>query len=328
MEVISIPQSNSLQLKKVSSNNTINDSPFIESNTTAITISELKNKCIIPVFSKDNERTISHQEFIQTVLSAISEVFPNQKILVPDIRVSHQIKGRTPEAINKSVNDLLEHEKTMYYERMAFVVKLPNIRFNVGDNELALSIGGVRNYKDSNLYSKKTSEKFRLFIGFQNKVCCNMCISTDGYVDEVKVDNLQTLKISVLELLRGFNTADTIETFRSFVQYSLTVDEFSTLVGKIKMYQHLPNYEKKDLFKLEITDNHLSTIVRNYYHDENFCREDDGNINLWKLHNLFTEANKSSYIDTFLARHKNITNFIYTLLEKLNGNLHYHWFLS
>ncbi|WP_343671721.1 DUF3871 family protein [Chitinophaga sp.] len=34
--------------------------------------------------------------------------------------------------------------------------------------------------------------------------------------------------------------------------------------------------------------------------DDSFCREVDGSINLWTLYNLFTGANKSSYIDTFL----------------------------
>lgn len=39
--------------------------PFIEANTTEINLPHLKQECIIPVFSKDNERTIAHQEFIE-----------------------------------------------------------------------------------------------------------------------------------------------------------------------------------------------------------------------------------------------------------------------
>ena len=31
------------------------------------------------------------------------------------------------EAIHKNVKDLLDHEKTIYYERMAFIIKIPTI---------------------------------------------------------------------------------------------------------------------------------------------------------------------------------------------------------
>ena len=41
--------------------------PFIEANTKAVTSDHLKSDCIIPVFSKDNEVTISHQSFIAAV---------------------------------------------------------------------------------------------------------------------------------------------------------------------------------------------------------------------------------------------------------------------
>ncbi len=328
MEIIKVPQTNLNPLRKVQSVATEQDNVFIESNTSSITISELKNECIIPVFSKDNERTISHHEFIQTVLTAISEAFPNQKILAPEIRVSHQIKGRTPEAIHKSVKELLENEKTMYYERMAFIIKLPDITFTVAGNELALSIGGVRAYNKENLYSKKSSEKFKIFIGFQNKVCCNLCVSTDGYLDEVKISNIEELRNSAISLFLKFNPEIQISYLKKYAQFSLNENEFATLIGRMKMYMNLPSADKKELFKLELTDYHLSNIVKNYYHDENFCREADGSISLWRLYNLFTEANKTSYIDTFLARHENISEFTNSLLQRLNGSLDDHWFLS
>jgi len=52
-----------------------NKSPFIEANTEQVTLSSLKEDCIIPVFSKDNEITLSHQELIKTSLREISKVF-------------------------------------------------------------------------------------------------------------------------------------------------------------------------------------------------------------------------------------------------------------
>ncbi|MEG2309141.1 DUF3871 family protein [Chryseobacterium sp.] len=96
------------------SNNTKSEyvhKPFIEANTIQVEFNHLKNDCIIPVFSKDNEKTIAHQEFIDIVMNTALKMFPHHSIKNPEIRVSHQIKGRTPDAIYKNAKDLLDHEK-------------------------------------------------------------------------------------------------------------------------------------------------------------------------------------------------------------------------
>ena len=139
-------------------------SPFILANTEEVTLQHLKHDCIIPVFSKDNEKTIAHQEFIEIVLNAVSKVFPHHSISAPEIRVSHQIKGRIPEAIHKNVKDLLDHEKTIYYERMAFIIKIPSITDRINSNEVSLTVGGVRSYNLENLYNKKTFESGSLIV--------------------------------------------------------------------------------------------------------------------------------------------------------------------
>ena len=55
------------------------DKPFIEANTQEINLLNLKNDCVIPVFSKDNERTIAHQEFIEIAQNCISKAFTKKK---------------------------------------------------------------------------------------------------------------------------------------------------------------------------------------------------------------------------------------------------------
>ena len=59
--------------------------PFIEANTTEINLDHLKNNCVIPVFSKDNERTIAHQEFIEIAQESLSRVFLNTNFDKPEI---------------------------------------------------------------------------------------------------------------------------------------------------------------------------------------------------------------------------------------------------
>jgi hypothetical protein len=57
-----------------------------------------------PGLFKDNESTISHQEFIEIVGQAAQMAFQRAGYLNPAIRVSHPIKGRIPEAVGKPAN--------------------------------------------------------------------------------------------------------------------------------------------------------------------------------------------------------------------------------
>lgn len=303
-------------------------SPFIMANTLEATLHHLQNDCIIPVFSRDNEKTIAHQEFIECIINAVNKTFPYHSITAPEIKVSHQIKGRTPSAIHKPVKELLEHEKTIYYERMAFIIKVPSITDIVNGNELSLTIGGVRAYNQENLYSKKSLEKFKFFIGFQNKVCCNLCVSTDGFLEDIRTSNADDLYNKAVETMQNYNAELHLIEMKELTQDYLTEHQFAQLIGKSRLYQHLPKTEKQNIPLLNFNDSHINTMAKDYYEDKNFCREDDGRINLWDVYNLFTQANKSSYIDTFLDRNLNAFEFTKGIQKVLNGNSDYHWFLS
>jgi len=302
--------------------------PFIEANTNEVSLSHLKQDCIIPVFSKDNEKTIAHQEFIEIAQHCASKVFPHHQLTLPEVRISHQIKGRIPSAIHKPVKELLDHEKTIYYERMAFMIQIPSITEHINGNDIALTLGGVRAYNQENLYSKKSFEKFKFFVGFQNLVCCNMCVSSDGYAGELKVDGIENLQSKLLKILQEYNAEKHLQTMSQLGDYGLSEHQFAQLIGKARLYNYLPKKERSNIPELQLNDGQVSTVAKDYYQDESFCRNDDGGINLWKVYNLFTQANKSSYIDTFLDRNVNAFNFSKSLVKALNGNENYHWFLS
>lgn len=304
-------------------------SPFIEANTEEVSFSQLKEDCIIPVFTKDNEITISHQEFIDSAFAGISKLFPNEVIDTPEIRTSHLIRGRTPDALHVPAKELLEHQRTMYYERMAFIIRIPSITENINGNELALTIGGVRSYNLENLYNKKTFEKFKFFIGFQNMVCCNLCVSTDGFKDEIKATSSQELSGKIMEIVQSYNIHQQIKNMNDLVDYKLTEKQFAQIIGKSRLYNYLPKKEKALLPELLMNDGHISAIAKDYYNDESFCRESNGEINLWNMYNLFTGANKSSYIDTFLDRGVNAFSFAKGISNALSdSNSNYSWFLS
>lgn len=92
---------------------------FIESNTSAITLDELERDCIIPTFA-DLNPTISHQSFIKTITEAAAGFFSNEVMGRMETRVSHQINGRTPDAIHIPSKDLKDSQKTKFYQRICF----------------------------------------------------------------------------------------------------------------------------------------------------------------------------------------------------------------
>ncbi len=285
--------------------------PFIEANTLETTLEEIRSRHIIPVFVKDNEPLISHDEFIISASVIAADVFHGERILRPSVRVSHPVKGRVPEAKDKPANQLFEWEKTLYYERMMFVIEVPSIKAKIGGNTLSLTIGGVKAYNQDNLYSRSQSEQhFKLFIGFQNKVCTNLCVWSDGLLSDVKVHNLSTLKIAIRDLLESYSHGYHLHQLEALTNYSITEQQFAHLIGRCRMYQHLPNEKKKDLPTLLFGDQQIGAVVKDYYKDNSFCKDGHGNINLWKLYNLFTGANKSSYIDSFLERSVNAFSFV------------------
>ena len=303
-------------------------SPFIEANTIEGTLGEINGRHTIPVWTKDNEVVISHGEFIETMHRAAVEIYPNEVILAPNIRLSHPIKGRIPEARNKPAIDLQESERTLYYERMAFIIELPSIHTDVAGNRLNLTLGGVKAYNLDNLYNRSGADQhFKIFIGFQNKVCTNLSVTSDGYVANLKVKNIEMLQTAILAMLQNFNAVQLSQQLQALHQYELTEHQFATLIGRCRMYRHLSDLAKNQAPGLLFGESQVNTICNDYYRDGSFCRSENGNINLWNLYNLFTGANKSTYIDSFLDRSVNAFELVRELQFALQ-NESYCWYIQ
>jgi len=305
-----------------------NETAFIIANTIPVTKMEISKSHIIPVFVKDNEPLISHSDFIEATIDVTNQFFSNEVILSPSIRVSHPIKGRTPNAKDKPAKDLLEDEKTLYYERMMFLIEIPSIKDSINGNELSLTIGGVKAYSNDNLYNRKGSdEHFKIFIGFKNKVCTNLCVATDGIMLDLKVKSLSELMHSVHTLLQNFNAQNHLDKMKKFTNYSLTEQQFANLIGRARLYNYLPYQEKKQIPSLAFGDTQVGLIAKDYYQDKNFSKAETNSINLWNVYNLFTGANKSSYIDSFLGRSVNAFEFTTQLADSIE-NQSFNWFLN
>ena len=301
---------------------------FIEANTNEVTLQHLVNNCITPVFAKDNELTINHAAFIETIQEAAQDFFRGEIVDNAAIRVSHIIKGRIPEALHKPANQLLESDKTLYYERCAFSIDVPSIYQDIHGNRLNLSIVGVRAYNLQSLYTKKSPELFKLAIGFKNQVCCNMCIMTDGYKEDLRVSSTGELYKAALELFNQFNIAKQIHLMQQLGNSSMDEHTFCTFLGKSRLYQCLSTNAQKRLPRMLLTDSQINAVAKAYISDENFGGT-GGELNLWRFYGLLTGANKSSYIDSFLDRSLNASEIAMGISQALNNTSDsYKWFID
>ena len=319
---------------EVVDNQTIGDdsttpSPFIEANSIPITLESLMTDCVIPNFAKDNEAVLSHSQFIGATYQAIRDYYRSEQIEEPQVRVSHIIRGRIPEAINKKSSELLPHEMTQYYERMAFCINVPSIHKDVNGNRLNLSVVGVKSYGRDNLNGRLTAQKFSLAVGFQNTVCCNQCIWTDGYRDEIRAISPSEIYQHSLHLLDTYDMAKHIYLLKSLEDLYLSETQFALILGKMRLYNYLPAKIQREIPQMLITDSMVNNVARQYYRDPNFSVDDNGELSMWDFYNLLTGACKGSYIDTFLAREANALTTSLGIAQGLrNEDSGYSWFIS
>ena len=300
---------------------------FLEANTNAITLEELAEQCVVPTWA-NQELTISHQDFISTVRDAACNVFAGETINTPDIRVSHIVRGRIPSALGKRSSELLESEKTQFYQRLAFAFTIPSLHECIDGQRLELCIGGVRNYSDLNLYrTNRGMEKFTIFIGWRVNVCSNQVLTGDGVRLAIEVMSLHDLYKSVVDLFDSFNFEKDIQLLQTLTQTRLTETQFAQIVGRMRLYQALPSYQQRRVPKLLITDSQINNVCRDYYSNPNFGAK-DSTISMFDFHNLLTEANKSSYIDSYVQRGINATEVTVGICKALQGDSEYSWFLG
>ena len=301
---------------------------FLEANTEAITIEELANKCVVPTWA-NQELTIAHQDFINCVHEAAQDFYHGEVVNAPDIRVSHIVRGRVPNALGKKASELLECEKTQFYQRLAFAFTIPTIYETVRGEKLELCVGGVRNYSDLNLYrASKGLEKFSVFVGWRVVICSNQVLTGEGVKFNMEVSNIGELYRNVLELFHSFNPAKDIHLLQALSNTYLSETQFAQVVGRMRMFQALPSAQQKRMPQLLITDSQINSVCRDFYRSEHFGMKDNA-ISLFDFHNLLTESNKSSYVDTYLHRAVNATEVSVGLNNVMQGiDNKYAWFLS
>jgi hypothetical protein len=137
------------------------------------------------------------------------------------------------------------------------------------------------------------------------------------------------LKVKMLQTLAEYRTQEHLNSMKKLLNYSLSERDFAQIIGKSRLYNYLPKKEKSLIPELLLNDGHINTVAKDYYQDESFCRNANGDISMWEFYNLLTSSNKTSYIDTFLERGVNAFEFSKGISKALSdSNSNYTWFLS
>ena len=144
---------------------------------------------------------------------------------------------------------------------------------------------------------------------------------------DLKVKSFGQLQGAIKTLLQSYNQNYHLHNLKQLCNYSLTEQQFALLVGRCRMFQYLPSSLKQEISPLLFGDTQIGSVCKDYFKDGSFCKDDIGNINLWRLYNLLTGANKSSYIDSFLDRSVNAYNFTEQIKWGLEGKAT-SWYLN
>lgn len=303
---------------------------FIESNTAEISYDDILHKCIVPTFS-DNTLTISHPEFIQVVGKAAEKIFGNLEPV--EIRVSHPISGRTPDALHKKQDELTDEDKTLFYQRMCFVNHVSNLTRTINGSEVHLTIGGARAYNEDRLYSTNKIQRFRIFVGWQVRVCSNLCLTCSGLTGTIECLNADDIYKQALALFNQFNPIKDVvlHDLESLGETKVTEQQFAKILGRLRLYQFIPSSDVKTMGLPIITmgDQAVTQAAKNYMCNPNFGKKEDEDITCWQLLNIFNEACKNAYIDRFLERNQEATDLAFGIQKSIQGEgSQYDWFLN
>ena len=304
---------------------------FIESNTHSISYDELTTKHVIPTFS-EGSLSLSHGSIINATMRAAEAVYGE---LTPvEIRVSHRIQGRTPEAMNKPASELQDLDITTFYQRMAFISHVKTLTRSINGVEVHLCIGGTRSYSEDKLFGRPTPSKMRLFVGWFVKICSNGCLTCSGNSGSIECLTEADVYEKALALFNGFDPEKetTLELLENLGTTRISESEFCKIIGRLRLYQALPASEQNVLPKVIFGDQAANKIVQGYVSNPNFgLKEGADSISLWEFLQLANEAVKQgAYIDNWLERNQNCTDFVLGIQRALLGTDQdgYDWFLN
>lgn len=303
---------------------------FIEANTSAVTWKDITEDSILPSYA-DGEIVVPHSHFIQAVVMAAHDALPNDTFGPLEMRASHLTQGRIPSAIYKKTSELLESDKTKYWERICFCVQVKSRQTNILGEPATLTFGGCRSLQECNFHSRKTSELFQCYISYRARICSNLMISLqDGLKDRIEASGPAEIYAAAYQLFSQFNAEENLRSLDGLGRTSITVEQFTHLIGKLRYYNCLSTAAKKELpFQIELGDSQVYAATRNFV-NSHFGINGRDSLDLFNTLNCFNQSVKTnSYLHNFLSKNANCTTLIQGIQRSIEGINHdYDWLLS
>ena len=145
---------------------------------------------------------------------------------------------------------------------------------------------------------------------------------------QMEVTDLNDLYKQVTMLFRQYNPAKDLYLMQSLTETYISESQFAQIVGRCRLYQALAPQQQRALPRLLITDSQINNCCKGFFSNPNFGAKDNS-LSMWDFHNLLTESNKSSYIDTYLQRAVNATEVAVGINNAIKGiSNEYEWFLG
>lgn len=303
--------------------------PFIEGPSQAVSLVELTQESILPSYA-DGEIVIPPGQIIQAIILAAHDAMPDDRFAEPEIRASHLVQGRIGSAIYKRKEDLLESDKTKYWERMCFCVEVVSRRSTILQEPVSLTFGACRSLQNLNFHGRKGVEPVSIYIANRCRICSNLLISLeDGLKDCVLCSGPEDIYTAAYQLFSQFNADENAETLSGLGRTSISASAFAHVIGKLRVYSCLSTADKKKLpFNIEIGDSQAFEATRQFVNGH-FGLNGRDSIDLFQALNIFNTGVKNSYIHNFLTKNANCTSLVMGLQRSIEGTNHdYDWLLS
>jgi hypothetical protein len=215
---------------------------------------------------------------------------------------------------------------------LAWIAKVANLTKNINGQEIHLTIGGVRAYSEDKLYNRPSALKFKIFVGWQVRVCSNLMLQTDGFSGSIDCITQADIHQKALELFNRYDSVkdSNLEALAELQDTRMTEEQFCHILGRLRLYQALPLAQQREIPQVILGDQAINEATRQYVSNPNFGRKsgDDG-ISTWDFMQLLTEAAKGSYIDRWLDRNANCIEFATGIRKALRyEDSEYDWFLN
>lgn len=304
--------------------------PFVEGPSQAVSLVELTQESILPSYA-DGEIVIPPGHIIQAIILAAHDAMPNDLFAEPEIRASHLVQGRIWSAIYKKKEDLLESDKTKYWERMCFCVEVISRRSTLLQEPVSLTFGACRSLQNLNFHSRKGAEGVSIYISHRARICSNLMISLEnGLKDNVLCSGPEDIYTAAYQLFSQFNADENADELSGLGRTTITASAFAHIIGKLRVYSCLSTADKKKLpFNIEIGDAQAYEATRQFVNGH-FGLNGRDSIDLFcALNCLNTGVKRTSYLHNFLTKNANCTSLVLGLQRSIEGTCSdYDWFLS